>query len=61
MTFHLTCVHVFGSVWVAGWPPFGKWLLARLAVCYLCVLAICNVSYFPFPLRAGFVFNCFSS
>ena len=52
VTFHLNCVHVvLGSVWVAGWPLFGKWLLARLAVCSLCVLAICNFSYFPFGFK----------
>ena len=38
----------FGSVSVAEWPPFGKELLTRLAICYLCILTICNISYFPF-------------
>ena len=42
MTFHLTCVHIiFSSVWVAEWPTFGK-------SCSLCILTICNFSYFPF-------------
>ena len=49
MTFHLTCVHnIFSSVLVAVWQPFGKKLLIRLNICSLCVLTICNISYFPF-------------
>ena len=49
MALNLMRVHVvFGSVSVAEWPPFGKWLLARLTMCSLCVLAICGVGYFPF-------------
>ena len=49
MTFHLTCVHIiFISVWVAKWQRFGKELLARLTICSLCILTICNFSYFPF-------------
>ena len=49
MTFHLTCVHImFSSVSVAEWPSFGKQLLTRLTICYLCILTICNISYFPF-------------
>ena len=58
MTFHLMCVHLnFSSVWVAEWPPFGKKLLTRLTICSLCILTICNVSYFPvLVLRAGFRF-----
>ena len=49
MTFRLTCVCVvYGSVLVAGWPPFGKCLIDRLTVCSLCVLTICNVGYFSF-------------
>ena len=47
----------FGSVWVAGWPPFGRWLPARLAVCCPCVLSVCNIYLFPaLVLRAGFGF-----
>ena len=39
VTFHLTCVYIiFSSVWVAEWPPFGKWLLTRLTICSLCIL-----------------------
>ena len=38
----------FGSVWVAGWPPFGKKLPARLAVCSHCVVSICGVAGFAF-------------
>ena len=49
MTFHLTCVNIIlSSVWIAEWPPFGKWLLTRLTICSLCILSICNYSYFPF-------------
>ena len=49
MTFHLTCVHIsFSSVLVAEWPPFGKKLLTLFPICYLCILTICNISYFPF-------------
>ena len=47
----------FGSVWVAGWPPFGRWLPARLAVCSRCVLSVCGVCLFPaLVLGAGFAF-----
>ena len=47
----------FSSVWVAGWPPLGGWLPARLAICYPCILSICNIYLFPaLVLRAGFDF-----
>ena len=47
----------FSSVWVAEWPPFGKQLPARLAICYHCILSICNINLFPaLVLRAGFGF-----
>ena len=37
------CVHnIFSSDWAAEWPPFGKELLTRLIICYLCILTICN-------------------
>ena len=43
--FHLMCVHIiFGSVWVAEWPPFGNKLLTRLNICFLCILIVCNFS-----------------
>ena len=49
MSFHLTCVHIiFSSVWVAEWPPLGKYLLARLTICSLCILTICNLVIFRF-------------
>ena len=49
VAFCLACVRVvFGSVSVAEWPPFGRWLLTRLTICSLCILTICNISYFPF-------------
>ena len=58
MTFDL-CVHIiFSSVSVAEWPAFGKYLLTRLTICSICVLTICNISYFPFlVLSAGFGFR----
>ena len=42
----LTRVYIFCSVW----PPFEKKkkLLARLIICSLCTLTICNFNYFPF-------------
>ena len=49
VTFHLTCVlYYFNSVSVLEWPPFGEKLLIRLTICYLCILTICNLSYYPF-------------
>ena len=48
------CVHIIcSSVWVAEWPPFGKELLTRLNICSLCILSICNSSYFPFGFEGG--------
>ena len=48
------CSYYFSSVSFAEWPPFGKWLLTQLTICYLCILTICNISYFPFlVLRAA--------
>ena len=54
--FHLMIVHyTFSSVWVAEWPPFGKKLPARLAICSHCVLSVCNINLFPvLALIAGF-------
>ena len=49
VTFHLMFVHyTFSSVWVADWPPFGKEMPIRLAVCSYRILSICNFSYFRF-------------
>ena len=49
MTFHLMCVHIISSsVSVAEWPLFGKELITQLTICSLCILTICNISYFPF-------------
>ena len=63
MTFRLTCVHIiFSSVWVAEWPPFGKELLTRLAICSLCILTICNFSYSPFwDIGLDLASDCFST
>ena len=44
------CSHCFSLVWVAGWPPFGKWLLARLAMCSHCILTITGFDF----SRSGF-------
>ena len=56
--FHLMFVHyTLSSVLVAEWPPFGKQLPARLAICPHCLLSICNFYLFPIlVLRAGFGF-----
>ena len=49
VTFHLMCFHIiFNLVWVAEWPSFGKELLTRLTICSLCILTMCDFSYFPF-------------
>ena len=49
MTFHLMFVHIsLSSVYVAECQPFGKKLLTRLIICSLCIMTICNFSYFPF-------------
>ena len=56
--FHFMFVHyTFSSVWVAEWPPFGKYVLTRLAISSHCILFICNIYLFPvLVLRAGFAF-----
>ena len=56
--FHFMFVHyTFSSVWVAGWPPFGEWLPARLAICSHCISSVCGIYLFPaLVLRAGFAF-----
>ena len=47
--FHLMILqNIFSSVQVAAWPPFGKERLTLLTMCSLCILSICNFSYFPF-------------
>ena len=47
--FHFMFVHyTFSSVWVAEWPPFEKYLPARLAICSHCILSILIFIYFPF-------------
>ena len=51
--FHLMSVHyTFSSVGVPEWPPFGKWLPARLAICSHCILSICI--FFLFIYHFGF-------
>ena len=54
VTFHLMFVHIIlSSVWVAVWPPFGKELPARLTICSLCILTICNFIFFSFCFHGG--------
>ena len=52
----LCTLKLFSPVWVAKWPHFGKELPSLLAVCSHCTLSICNSSYFPFWIWAGFGF-----
>ena len=63
VTFHLMFVlNTLRSIWVAEWPPFGKELPTRLAICSHCILSICNFIHFPFRFRGrGDVFKCFGS
>ena len=58
VTFHLMFVQIILSlVWVIEWPPFWKELLTRLTICCLCILTICNFSFFPvWVLRTRFGF-----
>ena len=59
MTFHVMFVQViFCSVWVAECQLFGKELLTRLIIWFLCVLTICicNFSFSRFDFGAGFGF-----
>ena len=63
--FQLTCVHIiFSSVWVAGWPPFGKYihvLLTRLTMYSHCFfyynLVISRFGFEGWILGSG----CFNS
>ena len=61
--FHFMFVHyTFRSLWVADWPPFGKWLPARLNISSHCIWSICNIYLFPvLVLRADLPFDCSSS
>ena len=63
VVFHFVFVRfAFGSIWVAGWPPFGGWLPARLAVCSHCVCLFVKFVYFPlWFLGRGLLFGCSSS
>ena len=38
--------NTFSLVWVTEWPPFGKQLPARLAICSSCLMSICNIYLF---------------
>ena len=44
----LDSLYYFSSVLVAEWSRFGNKLLSRLTICSLCILTICNFSYFSF-------------
>ena len=51
------CSLYFWFGWAAEWPPFGKKLPARLAICSHCILSICNIYLFPvLVLRVGVAF-----
>ena len=54
--FHFMFVHyTFSSFKVAEWPPFGKYMPARLTICSHCILSICSIYLFSvLVLRAGF-------
>ena len=56
--FYLMFVHyTLSSVWVVEWPPFGKYVPARLVICAHCLLSFCNFYLFPIlVLREGFGF-----
>ena len=56
MTFNLTYVFIFFVRFglLSGHRLEKKKLLARLIICSLCTLTICNFNYFP--SRAGFGF-----
>ena len=46
-------VHIIlSSVWVAPWPPFGKELLTRLTICFLCISSFETlvISHFGFEI-----------
>ena len=55
--FHLKFVHyTFSTVGVSEWPPFGKKLPTRLAICSHCLLSICNYHLFSnLVLSAGWL------
>ena len=53
---------MLGSVMVAEWPPIGKELFSRLAICSHCIVYICCFSYYPFWFRGhGFGSDCIIS
>ena len=59
MTFHLMFVGILFLVrfGFAERPPIRKEMPTRLTICSLCILNICNFSYFSFlVMRAGFGF-----
>ena len=60
--FMVLCVLiVLGSAKEVEWPPFGEELLSRLSVFALCIMYICNLSYFPFWYRGHNFVSDFSS
>ena len=52
--FHFMFVHyTFSSVWVAEWPPFGKWLPARLTICSHCFCLFVKLFISRFGFKSG--------
>ena len=52
--FHFMFVHyTFSSVWVAEWPPFGKQLPARLAICSHCIVYLQYLFISRFGFKSG--------
>ena len=43
----------FSTFCIAEWPPFWKELLTLLTICSLCILTICDFSYFRFGFEGG--------
>ena len=50
------CIYYFSSVMVAEWPPFGKVLITRFAICFFIYLLfeILVISRFGFKGEFGF-------
>ena len=49
------CLYYFSSVMVAEWPPFGKELITRLAICFFfLIFEILVISRLGFEGEFGF-------
>ena len=55
------CSYYFQFGLGAEWPHIGKKLLTRLTICSLCILTICNFSYFPSVRTLDLCSDYFSS